>query len=282
MHPRISFQPTLESALQHALAFLESLGTGPVCATTTRQELRARLAPALQDHGLDPQQVIEELVAGTRGGLLGSAGGRFFAWVIGGSLPSALAADWLTSTWDQNAALYACSPAEAVIEEACGAWLKELLGLPSRASFALTTGCQMSHATCLAAARHAVLARKGWDVEVRGLQGAPPIHVLCNSQSHGSIERTLRFLGLGSGCVRNLEVDGEGRLRPEVLATALAALPGEPALVLLCAGEINIGAFDRFEELIPLAQAQGAWVHVDGAFGLWAYASTRLRPLLKG
>lgn len=282
MHAKSPLQPVLERALHHALNYLEGLEEGSVSATASLEALRGRLAFPLADKGQDPRAVIDDLVAGVEGGLLGSAGGRFFAWVIGGSLPAALAADWLTSTWDQNAALHACSPAEAVIEEVCGDWLKALLGLPASASFALTTGCQMAHVTGLAAARHAVLARHGWDVERKGLQGAPRIHVLCNSQNHGSIERTLRFLGLGSDCVQNLEVDEEGRLRPEALEAALQAIQGEPALVLLCAGDINIGAFDRFEELIPLAQAHGAWVHVDGAFGLWVQASPRLRHLLKG
>ena len=282
MSTNAPFKPVLEDTLQHALAFLEEMDQGPVSATATLEELRERLAPALAEKGVDPRLVIDELVAGVRGGLLGSTGGRFFAWVIGGSLPAALAADWLTSTWDQNAALYACSPAEAVIEETCGRWLKDLLGLPGTASFALTTGCQMAHFTCLAAARNAVLARQGWDVETKGLLGAPRIHILCNSQSHGSVERTLRFLGLGSGCVRNLPVNEAGCVEPETLQAALQDNAGEPTLVLLCAGDINIGAFDCFEELIPIAHAHGAWVHVDGAFGLWANASPRFRHLLRG
>jgi len=271
----------LEATLGHALDYLRSLESGPVHATRSLEELRERLALPLGDGGLEPGRVIDELVRGVEGGLLGSAGGRFFAWVIGGSLPSALAADWLTSTWDQNAALYACSPAEAVIEEVCGAWLKDLLGLPATASFALTTGCQMAHFTCLAAARGAVLARAGHDVEQDGLRGAPAIRVFSNSQRHGSIERSLRHLGLGRGCVRDLPVDSLGRLEPQALREALAESPG-PAIVLLCAGDINIGAYDRFRDLIPIARAAGAWVHVDGAFGLWANASPGLRHLLDG
>jgi len=282
MSTNTRFQPVLESTLQHALTYLEDLEQGPVSATATLEELRGRLSPVLAEDGVDSRQVIDELVAGVQGGLLGSAGGRFFAWVIGGSLPAALAADWLTATWDQNAALYACSPAEAVIEETCGRWLKELLGLPETASFALTTGCQMAHFTCLAAARNAVLTRHGWDVEKKGLLGAPRIHVLCNSQSHGSMERTLRFLGLGSEYIQNLAVNEQGCLEPEALAAALKRCAGEPALVLLCAGDINIGAFDRFEELIPIARVHDAWVHVDGAFGLWVNASPKFRHLRKG
>jgi glutamate/tyrosine decarboxylase-like PLP-dependent enzyme len=277
-----TYAPVLEAALGHALVHLEGLEQGPVSASATLEELRGRLVLALADEGLEARQVIDELASGVQGGLLGSVGGRFFAWVMGGSVPAALAADWLTSTWDQNAALYACSPAEAVIEEACGGWLKDLLGLPESAGFALTTGCQMAHATCLAAARHALLARQGWDVERRGLQGAPRLHVLCNGQSHGSIERSLRFLGLGTECAQALAVDAEGRLEPATLEAALGELAGEPSLVLLCAGDINLGAFDPFDTLVPLAHAHEAWVHVDGAFGLWANASPRFRPLLKG
>lgn len=274
-------QPALEAALRHSVAYLRSLETAPVGATRTLEELRERLAGPLPPGGTGPEQVIDDLAAGVEGGLLGSAGGRFFAWVIGGSVPSALAADWLTSAWDQNAALYACSPAEAVIEEVCGAWLKELLGLPPDASFALTTGCQMAHFTCLAAARNAVLSARGWDVERLGLAGAPPIRVFCNSHSHGSIDRVLRFLGLGTGCARNLEVNDRGQVEPAALERALASCP-DPAILLLCAGDINMGAFDRFRELIPIARAFGAWVHVDGAFGLWANASPLHRHLLEG
>jgi glutamate/tyrosine decarboxylase-like PLP-dependent enzyme len=282
MPPETVFQPVLERSLHHALSYLSSLADGQVSASATLEELRGRLAKPLGETGTEPSRVIDELAADVEGGLLGCAGGRFYAWVIGGSLPAALGADWLTAAWDQNAALYACSPAEAVIEEVCGTWLKELLRLPETASFALTTGCQMAHFTCLAAARNAVLARRGWDVERKGLPGAPRIHVLSNSQRHGSIERVMRFLGLGSDCVIDLAVDEQGRLQPEALEAALRTIPGEPAIVLLCAGDINIGAYDRFDAIIPIAHAHGAWVHVDGAFGLWANASERFRHLLQG
>ena len=277
-----SFQPALQHTLQHALTYLDSLDAGSVSATATLGDLRKRLGRPLAEAGAEPVQVVDDLVADVRGGLLGSAGGRFFGWVIGGAMPAALAADWLTSTWDQNAAVYACSPAAAVIEEVCGAWLKELLGIPASASFALVTGCQMAHFTCLAAARNRLLATRGWDVERDGLMGAPRIHILSHSQRHGSIERALRFLGLGHGCVTDLEADELGRLRPEALEQALAALDGAPAIVLLSAGDINMGAYDRFEEVIPIAHGHGAWVHVDGAFGLWAQASAAHRAKLRG
>jgi len=276
------YHAVLGRALAHAAAHLDRLHRSPVSATVTTQELRQRLARPLADEGIDPAQVIDELVADAAGGILGSAGGRFFGWVIGGSVPAALAADWLTSTWDQNAALYACGPAEAIIEEVCGAWLKDLLGLPREASFAFVTGCQMSHVTCLAAARNRVLSVCGWDVERQGLTGAPPIRVLSGDQHHGSIVRALRLLGLGTDCLVDLPVDERGRLTAQSLAEALTRHPDTPKIVLLQAGDINTGSFDPFAELVPLAHERAAWVHVDGAFGLWVNASPKYRHLLHG
>lgn len=277
-----SYRPVLERALGHSLTYLEGLDQGPAAATASLQALRERLAKPLDDHGLPPEQVIDELVRDTAGGLVGCAGGRFFGWVIGGSLPAALAADWMTSAWDQNAASYACAPAEAVVEEVCGAWLKDLLGLPSQASFALTSGCQMAHVTALAAARNALLARRGWNVERDGLAGAPPIRILSSDQFHGSVTRATRLLGLGTGAVTGLEADAAGQLPPAALERALAQAPDQPTIVLLQAGDLNLGAYDPFEALVPLAHGHGAWVHVDGAFGLWANASARHRHLLRG
>jgi glutamate/tyrosine decarboxylase-like PLP-dependent enzyme len=225
---------------------------------------------------------VSALVRDSAGGHIGCAGGRFFAWVVGGSLPAALAADWLTSAWDENCTLFASGPATAVMEEVAGEWLKEILGLPAQASFGFVTGCQMAHTTCLAAARHAVLAAHAWDVEDRGLCGAPAIRVLSSDQRHGTIERSLRLLGLGRASVVDLPVDEEGRLPEKLLRSALEAAPGAPTIVLLQAGDLNIGAYDCFESLIPLAHEHGAWVHVDGAFGLWAAASPRYRHLLRG
>ncbi len=276
------YRPALERALGHALAHLDGLDQAPVAATATLAELRGRLARPLLDAGLDPARVIDELVADAAGGILGSAGGRFFGWVIGGTVPAALAADWLTATWDQNAALYACGPAEAIIEEVCGAWLKDLLGLPADAGFALVTGCQAAHVTCLAAARHALLARRGWDVERDGLAGTPPIRILTGGERHGSIERAARLLGLGSACVLDLPTDENGCLAPDTLAAALGARGDGATIVLLQAGDLNIGAYDPFADLIPLAHERGAWVHVDGAFGLWATASPDHGHLLAG
>ncbi len=272
----------LERAMEHALAYLEGLDAASVAATVPLAELRRRFAIPLAEEGVDPATVVDDLARDVTGGLLGSAGGRFYGWVIGGGLPAAVAADWLTSTWDQNAGLYACSPAAAVVEEVCGTWLKDLLGLPAAASFALVTGCQMAHVTCLAAGRHALLTRAGWDVNTHGLAGGPSIRVLTSDHVHGTTTRALRFLGLGTGCIGVLPTDPDSRLTPAVLKEALEREPGRPTIVVLQAGDVNCGAFDPFPQLIALAHAAGAWVHVDGAMGLWCNATPRLRHLLEG
>ncbi len=251
-------------------------------ATASLAELRRRFARPLSDEGAAPLAVIEELARDTAGGLIGNAGGRFYGWVIGAGLPSALAADWLTATWDQNAGLYACSPAAAVVEEVCGAWLKDVLGLPTSASFALVTGCQLAHVTCLAAARHAVLARKGWDVNRDGLAGAPSVRILTSSEVHGTTTRAAKLLGIGTANMVVLPSDASLQLTPEALREALAHEVDRPTIVVLQAGDVNCGVFDPFPELIALAHEAGAWVHIDGAMGLWCNAVPELRHLLAG
>ena len=275
-------QATLERATQLALSYLDSLDDAPVCSTVPLSELRRRLARRLPDDGVDPVTVIDDLARDVDGGLLGSAGGRFYGWVIGAGLPAALAADWLTATWDQNAGLYACGPAAAVVEEVCGTWLMDLLGLPASASFALVTGCQMAHVTCLAAARHAVLERAGWDVNRDGLAGSPSIRILTSSEVHGTTTRAAKLLGIGTAHILVLPSDSAGRLAPEELRAALSKEPARPTIVVLQAGDVNCGAFDPFPELIALAHAAGAWVHIDGAMGLWCNAVPELRHLLAG
>jgi glutamate/tyrosine decarboxylase-like PLP-dependent enzyme len=281
-HTKSPYEAVLERTLTHALSHLERLNEESVSATATKEQLRARLSRPLATRGTDPTRVIDDLVSDSAGGLLGSPGGRFFGWVIGGALPAALAADWLTSTWDQNASLYACGPAAAVIEEVCGQWIKELLRIPPTASFGLVTGCQMSHVTCLAAARNRLLESRGWDVESKGLAGAPEIQVLTGPHRHGTIERAVRLLGLGRDCIADLPLDDCNRLTKHSLEEALHARMSAPAIVVLQAGDVNTGAFDPFRELIPLAHEHGAWVHIDGAFGLWANASPRYCHLLNG
>jgi glutamate/tyrosine decarboxylase-like PLP-dependent enzyme len=276
------FRETLAIAFHEALSYLEKLDRSPVAATVNLSDLRRRLGKPLAREGMAPERIIAELVRDVEGGILGSSGGRFFGWVIGGSLPAALAADWLTSAWDQNAALYACGPAAAVVEEIVGAWLKDILRIPPHASFALVSGCQMAHATCLAAARHRLLAKRGWDVERQGLFGAPPIRILSSGERHGSIERSVRLLGLGSSQVIDLPTDARGSLQSDALERAFKNDPSAPTIALLQAGDVNVGAYDPFELLIPIAKRYGAWVHIDGAFGLWAAASPRYRSLVKG
>ncbi|HKG80242.1 MAG TPA: pyridoxal-dependent decarboxylase [Pyrinomonadaceae bacterium] len=276
------FRNALNIAFDRAISHLEQLDESSVAATANAATLRKQLDKPLAQKGLPPPQVIEELARDVQGGLLGSAGGRFFGWVIGGALPAAVAADWLTSAWQQNAGLYACAPAAAIVEETVGSWLKDLLGLPAQASFALVTGCQMAHVTCLAAARHALFSKHGWDVEKQGLYGAPPIRILSSTERHGSFERAVRLLGFGTSHIKLLETDDQSRLLPDALEEELRNQPDVPTLLLLQAGDINIGAYDSFETLIPIAKRYGAWVHVDGAFGLWAGTSPRLRHLLKG
>jgi glutamate/tyrosine decarboxylase-like PLP-dependent enzyme len=282
MPPESPFRGPLHLALRHAIEYLDRLDTQAVDATIDLETLRARLGKPLNEDELPPEQVIDDLVRDAEGGIIGNIGGRFFGWVIGGALPASLAADWLTAAWDQNAGLYASGQAAAVAEEVAGAWLKDILGLPAEASFAFVTGCQMAHTTCLAAARHGLLARTGWDVERKGLYGAPPIRIFSSTEHHGTIHRSVRVLGMGLESIIQLSTDEQGRLRPDALAAALERAAGSPSIVLLQAGDLNIGAYDDFEKLIPIAHRHGAWVHVDGAFGLWANASPRYRHLLRG
>jgi glutamate/tyrosine decarboxylase-like PLP-dependent enzyme len=282
MSANSEFQRPLAAAMRHALAHVDGIGNRPVDAMASLEELRQGIDVPLTSDGVDAERVIEELVAACDGGIVGSAGPRFFGFVIGGSLPAALAADWMTSAWDQNAGLYVCGPAAAVVEEVAGEWLKDLFGLPEGASFALVTGCQMAHVTALAAARHQVLERAGWNVERDGLSGAPAIRILTSTEQHATVPRAARLLGLGTVCIDMLPCDDEGRLRADALESALKERGDKPTIVVLQAGDLNRGAFDDFRTLIPLAHAHGAWVHVDGAFGLWCAASSRYRDLLDG
>ena len=272
----------LAAAADHAAAYLDGLPerrVGP--AETDPAALRAALGGPLPDNPSDPRAVLDALVAGAGPGLMASQSPRFFGFVFGGALPAALAADWLASAWDQNACLDVAAPAAAVAEEVVGGWLAELLGVPATASFAITTGCQMAHATGLAAARHHVLARAGWDVEARGLTGAPPIRLLANADLHVTVLRAVRLLGLGTESIVRVDTDAQGSMRPAALRDALAAADG-PAIVCAQAGEVNSGAFDPLDDVCDAAAEHDAWVHVDGAFGLWAAAAPSLRHLVAG
>ncbi len=274
-------QDVLERAAEHAFAWLDGLDRRAVATTASLDQLRARLGRPLADRGVAAREVIDDLVTDTAEGILGSQGGRFFAWVIGGGVPSAMAADWLTTVWDQNAGIHACGPAASVVEEVAARWLKDLFILPTECSVGFVTGTQMAHVTCLAAARHALLRDRGWDVERRGLSGSPPIRILATAERHGSVDRAVRLIGLGSDTIAPLETDHEGRVRPAALRRALGG-SAPSTIVVLQAGDLNRGAFDDFASLAPLARAAAAWIHVDGAFGLWARTSPRHRELTRG
>lgn len=266
-----------------ALEYLDSLENRHVAARAGRDRLLDDLGGPLPEDGVEALQVIEDLAGAAEPGLVASAGPRYFGFVIGGSLPAALAADWLTSAWDQNAGLFACGPAASVAEEVAGSWLIDLLGLPEGTSFGLTTGCQMAHFGCLAAARHAVLERAGWDVEERGLFGAPEIDVVVGAEAHTTLQTALQFLGLGRSRVITVDADDQGRMRLDMLARGMPT-GDRPLIVCLQAGNVNTGAFDPLAAAIELVRTRRpkAWVHIDGAFGLWAAASPRLRHLITG
>ncbi len=271
----------MDLAVSAAKGWIQGLNDRPVTATATLETLRNRIEMPLDEQGRPSKEVIEDLLEATKDGFHGSASGRFFAWVIGGSLPSALAADWLTSTWDQNAALYACGPAASVVEEIAGEWVKDLLHLPKESSFAFTTGCQLAHFTCLAAARASVLKRAGWNINEDGLFGAHAIRVLTSEHRHGSVDRAVRYLGLGNKSLEALTAGDDGRIQVEVFKKTIQK-SNQPTILVLDAADLNIAAFDPFDEIIPLAKQAGVWVHIDGAFGLFARASEKFRHLTKG
>ncbi|GAA1740251.1 aminotransferase class V-fold PLP-dependent enzyme [Isoptericola hypogeus] len=271
----------LGKVARYTADYRAGLAARPVGARADDAELRARLGGPLPQEPSSPEAVVDALVAAAEDGLVASAGPRYFGFVVGGSSPASLAADWLTSGWDQNAGAFALSPASAVAEDVAGTWLLELLGLPAGASVGFTTGATMANATCLAAARSSVLARAGWDVERDGLFGAPPIHVVVGEDRHISIELALRYLGLGSDRVHRVAADDQGRMRADDLAAVLDGCSG-PTVVAAQAGNVNSGSFDPVDEVCRLSRAHDAWVHVDGAFGIWAAASPRHRHLVRG
>ncbi|HEU4889484.1 MAG TPA: aminotransferase class V-fold PLP-dependent enzyme, partial [Thermoanaerobaculia bacterium] len=278
---RILDEALLRRAQAHAAAYLESMSERHVGAQATRDELLAALRTPLLADGEDPTAVLNALAEQGARGTMASAGPRYFGFVIGGSLPVALAADWLTSTWDQNPGIYATSPIMSVIEDVAREWLLDLLDLPRNSSLGFVTGCQMAHFTGLAAARHGVLRRAGWNVEDDGLAGAPRIHLITSGEAHVTVDVAMRYLGFGTRTLLRVETDGQGRMRADRLRRLLDNLHG-PIIICAQAGNVNTGAFDPLREIAELAQEHGAWLHVDGAFGLWARTSAELRPLADG
>lgn len=271
----------LEAAHRAAVTFLDTVDERPVWPRASLDDMLAEFGGPLAEHGIDPADVIAEMAERADPGLVAIPGGRFFGFVIGATHPAALAADWLVSAWDQNSGSSTLTPATVALERIAGQWMLELFGLPSTASVGFVTGGQLANFTCLATARHAVLARTGWDIAEQGFRGGPPLRFVVGADRHGSIDRAARFLGIGRVELTVVESDDQGRMRPDALARALGDADG-PLIVCLQAGEVHTGAFDDFDALIPIAKEHGAWVHVDGAFGLWAAASESLRPLTTG
>jgi glutamate/tyrosine decarboxylase-like PLP-dependent enzyme len=278
MDPRYE---VLDDATRLAHDFIDGLPSRFVGRQADLETLRSGLSRKLTDEGEDPRSVLSDLARDVEPGLVASAGPRYFGFVIGGALPVAVAADWLTSVWDQNAGGFEPGPSVSVVEEVAAAWIRELLGLPERCGIGLVTGCQMAHFTCLAAARHAVLRDVGWDVDAHGLQGAPEVRVVATDHAHVTVKVACRMLGLGAEQVRLVATDDQGRMPASGVAAELNGWDG-PAIVCAQAGEINTGSFDPIADIVDVCRAHGAWCHVDGAFGLWAAASPTRRGLLAG
>lgn len=263
-------------------AFRRDVRRRAVREDATLEELRATFGGPVPESGEDAFAVVDRLIAEGPAGVVATVGPRYFGFVVGGSTPASLAADWLASGWDGDAGLYVLTPAAAVMEETAGRWVVDLLGLPAEASVGFVTGGMMANFSGLAAGRNRVLAGAGWDVEAHGLQGAPRVRVVVGAECHVTIHMALRYLGLGARNVTVVDADDQGRMRAGALAEALAGAEPGPTIVCTQAGNVNTGAFDPFDEICTVAHEHGAWVHVDGAFGLWAAVSPAHRHLVRG
>jgi glutamate/tyrosine decarboxylase-like PLP-dependent enzyme len=273
------YRVVLDRARERSMEWIDSVPDRPVAPAADVNAMKKVFARPLPDGPTDPTTVVDELATLAEPGLMAMPSGRFFGWVIGGTLPAALGADWLVSSWDQNAGMRYASPATAAIEEVAGEWLLDILGLPAESDVGFTTGATMANWTGLAAARASILDGVGWDVNSKGLQGAPVITVLVGAERHASVDLALRYLGLGAPTI--VAADYKGRIRVDALREALEAVDG-PAILCLQAGNLHSGASDPMRSAIQAAHKHGAWVHVDGAFGLWAAASPSLREQLDG
>lgn len=277
----MSHAPLLELTAQIASSYLDRIPSRHVGGRASRASLIAALGGPLPQEGADAAAVIQQMAVDADAGLVATPGPRYFGFVTGGALPVTVAADWLTSAWDQNGALYVMSPAVAVMEDVVARWLRQLLNLPPAASVGFVSGAHMANFTCLAAARHEVLHRAGWNVEEDGLQNAPKMNIVVGAEVHTSVIGALRLLGFGASEPVRVAVDGQGRMRADALDEALGQLQG-PTIVCLQAGNVNTGGSDPFVPIVAAAHARGAWVHVDGAFGLWAAAVPELRHQVEG
>jgi len=249
--------------------------------SASRGELISIVNSVLPDDGETPDVAIHTLITSIEKGLINSNHPRYFGFVIGGSTLTSTAADWLTSTWDQNAQVYNTSPAASIIEDVVAQWLLDLLDLPRDAGVGFVTGAQMANFTALSVAKNAVLKKQGWDVELNGLQGAPHINVICGECCHGTIHSAIRLMGLGKNNIHTVQADEQGRIDLDALKQTLAVCAA-PTIICAQAGNVNTGAFDSFADIVTLAKEHGAWLHIDGAFGLWANASSRFKHLVFG
>ena len=272
----------LHRSAERAADHRESVAERPVFPHHVDAEVLRAAFGALRDGPTAAAAVVDELVEVVEPALVATTGPRYFGFVTGGALDAATAVEVLTTGWDQIAFNGVTSPAAAAVEEVAGVWLKDLLGLPAGASFGFVTGGQAANTVCLAAARHHVLAAAGWDVEQDGLHGAPPVRVVANGERHATIDRALRLLGLGAGAVQPVATDGQGAIDVADLGRVLGEGRARPTVVCLQAGNVNSGAFDDLAAATATAHDAGAWVHVDGAFGLWAAANPRTRHLVAG
>ena len=272
-----SLEGLLRDVAGRSARYLDGLGSRAVPPAPEAQERKEELLGALPDDGENPRMLIELLDEIVGPATVASAGGRYFGFVTGGSLPAALAANWLAGAWDQNCFSSVSSPIAAAMDKCVIEWLVDLFGLPAGCGGALVTGATMANFTGLAAARHAVLAEAGWDVGGQGLTGAPPVTIVAGTEAHTTLYKSLRLLGFGRDAVVSVPVDAQGRMRADAFPDISA-----PAILCLQAGNVNTGAFDPAPNLIPLAKDAGAWVHVDGAFGLWAAAAPRRANLMAG
>lgn len=272
----------LHSVADQAADFLESLSVRHTGGTATPAELLQALDRPLPDAGLPAEVVLRDLVHDVERGLVASAGPRYFGFVTGGATRAGVMADWLTSAWDQNAQVYTTSPAAAAAEVVVARWILELLGLPAESSVGFVTGCQMANFTALACARHTVLERAGWDPDRHGLFGAPPVAVLMSACGHATVRSALRMLGVGSEQIREIPADAQGRMDVRILGEEIRRGSGQPMILSLQAGNVNSGAFEPVAAVTDLVRGENAWIHVDGAFGLWAAVSPELRIHLQG
>ena len=271
----------MAEAARRAIAYRERIAAARTTPVAGYGEMLAAFAGPVPEQGGDATAIIKELAALAEPGIRASTGPRFFGWVIGNSHPTGVAADWLAASWGQNAANVQAAPAASAVEAVAAEWLLDLLGLPASASIGFVTGATVANFVCLAAARSEVLRRVGWDVEADGLFGAPPITVLIGDDAHATVYSGIKYLGLGAGRVKRIACDSNGAILPAAFEETLAATTG-PVIAIGQAGQINTGACDPFAEIAPMARSAGAWLHVDGAFGLWAQASPVHRHLTAG